>query len=211
LAGAGCGISSPAVAADLPLLQRPHRHAAAQDTHAAAACCAEPADTRRAEALVETEAAKNARAAQAQFSELRVALEREMSLRQAVPNDRLAALEGDMKRLSAQLNGHPRSGHLPSSSRAGDALNLAQDWYRTCLGVITPPSEGVTELPLPMNVSDKADLAAAALDALLEEASAYASAPQPVGSPKRRGVGGLRHVRSITIPNPSQSFAGHRG
>jgi hypothetical protein len=160
---------------------------------------------------VETEAAKNVRATQTQFRELRVALEREMSLRQVVPKERLAALDGDMKRLSAQLNGHMQSSHLPSSSRAGDALHLAQDWYRTCLRVITPPSEGVTELPLPMNVSDKADLAAAALDALLEEATAYASAPQPVGSPKRRGVSSLRRVRSITSPNPSQSFAGHRG
>ncbi|HEY6257867.1 MAG TPA: hypothetical protein VIY51_18950 [Xanthobacteraceae bacterium] len=214
LAGAGCGISSAAEAADLAIPQRLHRHAAAQDTQAATACCADligTANTRRTDSPAETEVAKNARAAQAQFRDLRDAMERAMSLRQVVPKDKLAALDGDMKRLSAQLSARTQSGHLPSRSKAEDALNLAQDWYRASLRVLNPPSDGVTELPLPTNVSDKADLAAAALAALLDEATAYASAPQPVGLLKKRGSNGLRPARSSTGPMPNQSFVGHRG
>jgi hypothetical protein len=188
IVGAACGIASAASAADLAIPPRLQAHAAVQSTPPVAACCAARTSVpaaRQAAPLTEAESVKIARAAQAQFRDLRIAMEREMSFREVVPKDKLATLEDDMRQLSTQLSGRTPSGHLPWSSKAGDALKLAQEWYRESLRVLDPPLDGVTELPSPINLSDKADLADAALDRLVEEATAYATAPRRLGSPKK--------------------------
>jgi hypothetical protein len=209
LAGVDCGMPSVADAADLAIPQRSRSHAAAPGVQAATACCSDRTSTiitRSNNLWVEADGAKNARAAQALFLDLRAAMEREMELRHVLSKDELEALEGDMKRLSAQLRIRAQSGHLPSPSKARDALNLAQDWYQTSLGVIIPPAGGVTELPLPMDVSDKADRVAMALEQALEEATTYASERQTIGLPKKRGVNGLRPVTSHISQIPNDDF-----
>jgi hypothetical protein len=208
LAGVVCGLPSVADAADLAIPQRSRSHAAAPGVQAAAACCSDRTSTiitHSNNLWAEADGAKNARAAQALFLDLRAAMERELELRHVLSKDELEALEGDMKRLSAQLR-RAQSGHLPSPSKARDALNLAQDWYQTSLGVIIPPAGGVTELPLPMDVSEKADRVAVALEQALEEATTDASKRRTIGLPKKRGVNGLRAVTSHISQIPNDDF-----
>jgi hypothetical protein len=209
LACAACGMPSAADAADLAIPQRPRSHAAAQGVRAVTVCCSDGTgtiSTRSNNLGAEADGAKNARAAQALFLDLRAAVEREMQLRHALPKDELEALEGDMKRLSAQLSIRAQSGHLPSPSKARDALNLARDWYQTSLGVINPPAGGVTELPVPMDVSDKADRVAVALEQVLEEATTYVSERRTIGLPKKRGISGLKPVTSHMSQIPNDDF-----
>jgi hypothetical protein len=208
LAGVICGLPSVADAADLAIPQRSRSHAAAPGVQAATACCSDRTSTiitRSNNLWVEADGAKNARAAQALFLDLRAAMEREMELRHVLSKDELEALEGAMKRLSAQLH-RAQSAHLPSPSKARDALNLAKDWYQTSLGVIIPPAGGVTELSLPMDVSEKADRVAVALEQALEEATTDASKRQTIGLPKKRGVNGLRSVTSHISQIPNDDF-----
>jgi hypothetical protein len=206
---AACGMSSVADAADLAIPQRPRSHAAAQAVRAVTVCCSEGTgtiSTRSNNLGVEADGAKNARAAQALFFDLRADMEREMLLRRVLSKGELEALAGEMKLLSAQLSIRAQSGHLPSPSKARDASNLARDWYQTSLGVINPPAGGVTELPLPIDVSDKADRVAVALEQVLEEATTYVSERRTIGLPKKRGISGLRPVTSHMSQLPNDNF-----
>jgi methyl-accepting chemotaxis protein len=54
-----------------------------------------------------------------------------------------------------------------------NAQNLTLDWYRTGSQIIKPPAEGLTQLPFPADVTRKADAVAAAIDQIVEGASAF--------------------------------------
>lgn len=139
------------------------------------------------------------------INDLRAAMESEMSRHEPLSKDEIAAREGNMRQLSAQLTALIQSHNFQSSNKARNALELARDWYEASLKVINPPAEGVTELPLPMSLSEKADLVAVALDEMLAEAQTYASAPRPIGLPQRRAIS-LKSVTSNTNPVPSYAF-----
>jgi hypothetical protein len=134
-----------------------------------------------------TVAVARARAARARFNEARHALERAMLLREAAPKADIATLEAAMKDVFADLAALE---HARSADAVRKAENLAQDWYAAGLKIVKPPAEGVTELPLPMKVRDKADAVAAALDQVLEQTVAEAPPPsqRSVKPPKRRAA-----------------------
>lgn len=122
------------------------------------------------------------------INELHAAVERDMSQHEVLSKDELAAVEGKMKQLSAQLSVLIQTHNFQSRNKAKNALDLAQDWYETSSKVINPPAGGLTALPLPMIVSDKADLVAAALDEVLAEAQSYAAASRPIGLQQKRAA-----------------------
>lgn len=203
LAAAACigsGAAHRADAADLEIPPRMHNHAASppasEPGHAVLVDRVEVpgAATNKMGSVADAVVADDARAARTRFLELRTTMERGMSAHRLLATDELAALADDMRQLSAHLAVLVQSGHLRSSAKA---MELAQDWYQGALKVINPPVEGVTELPLPISLSDKADLVAAALDEVVDEASTYAAAAQhSAGSLKRRATGASKPVTS---------------
>ena len=144
-----------------------------------------------------TAAVSQARAARARFNDARHALDHAMLLREAAPKRDLAMLEAAMKDVFGDLAALERTASQSADvvKKAGD---LAQDWYAAGLKIVKPPAEGVTELPLPMKVRDKADAVAAALDQVIEQA--MAEAPPPAAKPPKR--------RAATRPHPATTEVG---
>jgi hypothetical protein len=228
LAGVECSMLKAAAAADLAIpqpamhqaAQQPIRHrkmvqrpvkyqVMASQPRASAAERVVTSSAKRGPRIDSAKAAdvaERARLAQARFLILRAAMEREMSLHQTVPADELAALDSGMTELSAQLSVVVEAAHSPASDDAKSALALAQDWYQAGLGMINPPPQGATELPLPMNLSNKADLVAAALGEMLEQTVPSASAQPSVKLTRKRTVNGLRATPSSANPTPSYAW-----
>jgi methyl-accepting chemotaxis protein len=119
-------------------------------------------------------AVSHARAAQARFGEARAAMERELLLRDTSPESDDALLETAMNDVMAELKVvSERGGKSGHAEKVAAAERLGQIWYRSGLQIIRPPAEGVTELPLPENVMRQADVVAAAIDQVVEDASAF--------------------------------------
>lgn len=219
LASVDCGIAGMAAAADLAIPQPTKHRASAAQPVMRQATAPQPATGQatawhnasttprasiapRTGSAMNTDVAGHARLARARFVVLRAAMEREMSLHRAVPADELSALESAMTELSAQLSAVIQSSSASASNMAKTALELAQNWYQAGLSAIDPPAPGVTELPLPMSVSNKADLVAAALDQVLEDATPAASAQESIELPKKRFASGLPTTAPGTRPIP---------
>ena len=115
-----------------------------------------------------------ARAAQARFSDARAAMERGWLLRDEArkSNDALlkAAMGDVVEDLTIVRERLAQAGH---AQRVGDALNLAQNWYRMGLQIARPPANGPAELPSSTGVMRSADDVAAAIDQIVEAASEY--------------------------------------
>jgi methyl-accepting chemotaxis protein len=119
-------------------------------------------------------AVSHARAAQAKFNEARAAMERGLSLQEAAPESNNAILEASMNEVMEELKVvKERIAEADPAGAVAKAEKLAQDWYRTGMQVIKPPASGLTLLPLSTTVSRQADEVAAAIDQIVEDASAY--------------------------------------
>ena len=119
-------------------------------------------------------ATSHARAAQVRFYEARAKMEQGLLLRESASLSTLAALDSSMKEVFEELK--VVAERMARSNYAG-AINqaemLARDWYLTGMKILTPPPEGLTELPLTASVMAKSDAVAAAIDQVVEDASAY--------------------------------------
>lgn len=198
----GCGTAGRVGAADLEIPPPVAHHAATaparQASHPVLVDRVEVsgAVVNKTASVTDAAVTESAHAARARFLDLRMAMERGMSAHRMLGTDEVAALADGMKQLSAHLAVLVQSGHLRSSAKA---MDLARDWYQTSLQVISPPAGGVTELPLPTSLADKADLVANALDEVVDEATSYAATAQrPVGSWKKRTTGAAKPVTSST-------------
>jgi hypothetical protein len=117
----------------------------------------------------------HARTAQAKFNDARAAMERGLLLREVSPAAYVGTLESAMKDVMNQLKVvNERMAPGTSSESIKRAQALAQEWHQAGLKIIKPPQGGVTELPLPMMVVAKGKAAAAALDQVVAETSAFA-------------------------------------
>jgi methyl-accepting chemotaxis protein len=80
---------------------------------------------------------------------------------------------------------------------------LAKDWYRAGMKILAPPPEGLTELPLIASVIAKSDAVAAAIDNVVEDASAYGfefrSAAQASVAASRRNLIALASVFGVLV------------
>ena len=117
-------------------------------------------------------AVSHARAAQAKFSDARAAMERGLLLSQTVREfddgvfkTAMDEVIEDLKIVSERLT------EAQAARRIDDTLRLAQDWYRMGLQAIKPSTGGPAERPQPENVMRQADVVAAALERIVEDAS----------------------------------------
>jgi hypothetical protein len=182
-------------AADLSV--RPYMHAAkTAENPRGAMAAATRADVA---ALAQAPAAgSQARVARAKFNEARARMDRAILLRDA-SSANVAMVEAAAGGVIEEMKALERS--TGSMDAAKKASALVQDWYQTGLVILKPKAGGVTELPMPTTVSRKADAAAAALDQLIEEASARAATPQR--AVKRRPHAAPRPVASNVPAAPS--------
>jgi methyl-accepting chemotaxis protein len=119
-------------------------------------------------------AVSHARAAQARFGEARAAMERALLLRDTSPQSDDALFETAMKDVMAELKVvSERGGKTGHAENVAAAEQLGQTWYKSSLQIIRPPSGGLTELPLAANMMRQADAVAAAIDQVVEDASAF--------------------------------------
>jgi methyl-accepting chemotaxis protein len=119
-------------------------------------------------------AVSHARAAQSRFAETRAAVERELLVRDSAPASNGALLDAAMGDVLAELKiVSERGGGTGHAEHVAAAQRLAQTWYRSSLQIIRPPAAGLTELPLAANVTRQADAVAAAIDQVVEDASAF--------------------------------------
>jgi methyl-accepting chemotaxis protein len=119
-------------------------------------------------------ATSHARAAHAKFNEARAAMERGLTLRDGAPKANLAVLDAAMKEVREELK---VAAERMSGSQAADTLKKARatadEWYETGLKILRPPAGGLLELPFTAKLLSQADVAAAAIDQVVEAASAY--------------------------------------
>src|SRR5215467_4785591 len=119
-------------------------------------------------------AVSHARVAQTRFSDARAAMERALLLRDSAHASTHPQLEAAMTDVIAELKiVNERGGKDGHDKVIVDAERLAQAWYQTGLLIISPPAEGLTKLPLPAHVVQQGDAVAAAIDQVVEDASAY--------------------------------------
>jgi methyl-accepting chemotaxis protein len=119
-------------------------------------------------------ATSHARAAQVRFYEARAKMEQGLLLRESASLSTLAALDSSMKEVFEELK--VVAERMARSNYAGaidQAEMLARDWYLAGMKILTPPPEGLTELPLTASVMAKSDAVAVAIDQVVEDASAY--------------------------------------
>jgi hypothetical protein len=128
-------------------------------------------------------ASTHAGAARMRFFEARAAMERSLRLSDGAGGTQIAILDASMKSLFRELTAIEQIEQ--SAASAKEARRLADDWYQAGLKIVAPPANGITELPLPMLMSKKAEAVAAGLDLLVEESAANA-APKSVQIPKLR-------------------------
>ena len=167
-------------------------------------------------------------AARMRFLDIRATMERDFRLREATRPVDVTAMASSMKGLFDDLKAIEAMDQARFAASAIEAARLADDWYQTGLKVLVPPAEGATELPVSMIVARKGDAAVAALDTLLETASALASAnpnvsasldptlpllasaPKATATPRRRHHA-ARRVMMVRAPQPmSQNEASLR-
>jgi methyl-accepting chemotaxis protein len=115
-----------------------------------------------------------ARAAQSKFSDARRALERGMVLRDTARESSIAIFTAAMNDVMENLRiVRERLAQAGRAERVGNAQQLVQDWYRMGLNITKPPADGLTELPFSTDVIRQADTVAAAIEQIVEDASAY--------------------------------------
>jgi hypothetical protein len=170
-----CNIASYATAADLAVGQR-YRSAATesrQQAHATGDVDITGTISARATASVSsapmTAMASHALAARAHFIEVRSVMERGIVLGAAASKADIEAVHTHMKELQFELDALDHLHQSGSADRAKRAAALARAWCQDGLKIMSPPSEGVLELPLPMNVIRQAEGVAAAIDQLVEK------------------------------------------
>jgi methyl-accepting chemotaxis protein len=118
-------------------------------------------------------ATSHARAAQAKFNEARAAMERGLMLRDGAPKSNIAVLEAAMKEVREELKVVAERMSGAQAETVKKAQAQAQQWYEAGIKILKPPAGGLLELPLTTNLLTRADAVMAAIDQVVEDASAY--------------------------------------
>jgi hypothetical protein len=192
LAAAAFGPGSPAQAADLKIVPQVRSNvgvAGATEIHKTALARPAPASV-----------ANLAGVARVRFSEARAAMARGLQLNQSTRQTDIATLEARMTSLFDELTAVEQLDQSRYAGAAREARRLADDWYQTGLRTIDPPADGLTELPLPMLMSSKADAVVAALDRVTEQSLTTGSVPKSASLPK------VRHAVSEAASLPQASL-----
>ena len=116
-----------------------------------------------------------ARAAQLEFAEARRIIEKAIVLREAPGTAELAAIDVSIKKFSADMAiVQERIATATGFNEGLDKIKpLVDAWYKEGMSYLKPPAGGVTQLPLASDVIAKGNVIRDALDAVVENASAY--------------------------------------
>ena len=116
-----------------------------------------------------------ARAAQLEFAEARRIVEKAIVLREAPPAAELAAIDVSIKKFTSDMAiVQERIATAAGFNEGLDKIKpLVDAWYKEGMSYLKPPSGGVTQLPLASDVIAKGNVIRDALDAVVENASAY--------------------------------------
>jgi len=143
-----------------------------------------------------------ARTALDRFTEARAAMDHAFLLRETAPKSDIAAVQSYMQDLRDNLAAIEQVDPSGSGASAKEARQLADDWFRAGMAIMAPPANGLTEMPLPMLVKSKAEQVATALDWLVAEATANASAaPAAKAAPPSQPFAAA--VPPVAVPPPS--------
>lgn len=118
-------------------------------------------------------AVSHARAAQSRFSSIRASMEHALLLGDGTAGPNGTALDREFNDLLEEFKTVRERVRPDHVERVEATERRAQDWYRTALLIIRPPTAGLTEVPLPMHVMQQAEEVATAIDHIVEDASAY--------------------------------------
>ncbi len=120
-------------------------------------------------------AVSHARSAQLAFTEARRAVEKAIALRATGDAAKLEQIESAMGQFATDMNvvRERMAGAVGFNEGIDKILPLAEDWYKAGLSYLKPPNPGVTELPLPQTIIAKGNAIHAALDSIVEYASAF--------------------------------------
>jgi hypothetical protein len=133
--------------------------------------------------------ASHAQIARMRFAEARAAMDRGLLLQDAVSDADMAALDANMKGLLEELSAIERARESGLRESAKQARERANDWYQAGLKIVAPPASGITELPAPPLMRQRANDVATALDSLIQVASVGAPAASAAGLPRMHQAG----------------------
>ncbi len=120
-------------------------------------------------------AVNHARAAQANFAEARRGIEKAIMLREPLSAAGFAAIDKSMKEFASDLDvvRERMAGATGFDDGTARLKPLVDDWYKTGMAYLKPPSGGVLQLPTSQTVTAKGAAISEALDVVVENASAY--------------------------------------
>lgn len=134
-----------------------------------------------------TAAISYAHAAKAAFARARAAMDLGVMLLDDAPKNNTEALATATVNVLSELEALKRLPQNQSNEAVKRAVDLVEDWHRTGLKIINPPPQGLEKVPFPLTVTAKAEAIAEALDQLISQADAFAtaklSARPSVGAP----------------------------
>lgn len=117
-----------------------------------------------------------AHSARSAFARARAAMDVGILLLDAAPKNNTAALANATSNVLSELEALEQLPQNRGSEAVKRTIGLVEDWHRTGLRIINPPPQGLNNVPFPLTVSNKADAVAEALDALIGQADAFATA-----------------------------------
>jgi hypothetical protein len=132
--------------------------------------------------------ASHALAARGRFIAMRSAMEHAIMLSHAGSKTDIERLRTQMKELVSELSVIERSRQPESIDLVRRAVSLSSEWFEDGLKIISPPPEGVIELPLPMRLAQKANAAAGAIDQLVDKSVAERPAKRLAKVPRKQGA-----------------------
>jgi hypothetical protein len=208
-----CGFAIEATAADLPVGQR-YRASVSGDKAQSAIRLAEPAKTAtvgaRSAALPGgtqmTVVAGQAMAVRTRFIEVRSVMERAIKPGDAATKGDIELLRARMKDLQSELDVLEAVQPADFAELSGKILAQTREWFRSGMTIISPPAEGVVDLPLPSIVAKQAKTIADAIDQLVAKASGDAPAQRTVKLPPKPAPAAAMPASNGKAPVPPASL-----
>lgn len=134
-----------------------------------------------------TAAISYAHAAKAAFARARAAMDLGIVLLDDAPKNNTEALATATVNVLSELEALKALPQNRTNDAVKQTISLVEDWHRTGMRIVNPPPQGLSEVPFPLTVTKKAEAVDEALDQLIGQADAFAtaklSARPSVGAP----------------------------
>jgi methyl-accepting chemotaxis protein len=114
-----------------------------------------------------------ARSAQLNFTEARFAVEEAVTMREGLTPQRIAVIEKYMQQFNSDMAVVQERMGDQSGDTIKSILEGSRKWFQMGLAYLKPPAAGLRELPIPQVIVAEGRTVSAALEGLVESASAY--------------------------------------